>query len=497
MKSLYSSLLLIMLCQSALSQGLNFEDSTDYEQIIQKQLFEKVNEDSLPSSVDLSAYLPSIINQKNTGTCIGMSAGYYMRTMLEAMQKGLTDKSEIDKIAFSPSYLYNVIKDSTDDNCMRGSFMVPAFEHLRNKGIARYAQMGFPDCSTDTNLTLAEDSRIMDYITLFSLTMGGEQKINITKKALAESSPVVVGIQTTPSMSQLSFWGKLWLKILQFFGKDVEEDYEFNVWQPEKSKSLAGGHAVCIVGYDDNKFGGAFRVVNSFGEDWGDNGFFWIRYPDFQVYAKYGFQSFLKPKSDGISPDFSGEFFFDFNFPFETNGPAFHRNDSTLNVAEGNENVSYFFEDQKTGQVYRVGVKVFKQAYIYILTESSAEQETHKLFPEGFGAESYPQINTVMKVPGDRGGIRLVEPVGTEYAAVLFAAEPIEDIYFKIREMNSLDSPFPEKLYEVFGEKLIPQSQIDFSTRKMAFEVKGEYTGSVVPMIIAFNQVPGMSIFGQ
>ncbi|MET0049533.1 MAG: C1 family peptidase, partial [Candidatus Thiodiazotropha sp.] len=39
-----------------------------------------------------------------------------------------------------------------------------------------------------------------------------------------------------------------------------------------------GGHAVTLVGYDYNKFGGAFKIINSWGTEWGDNGYFWMPY---------------------------------------------------------------------------------------------------------------------------------------------------------------------------------------------------------------------------
>lgn len=42
---------------------------------------------------------------------------------------------------------------------------------------------------------------------------------------------------------------------------------------------IIGGHTVLIVGYDDFYLGrGALRVLNSWGSDWGDHGFFWIDY---------------------------------------------------------------------------------------------------------------------------------------------------------------------------------------------------------------------------
>ena len=38
---------------------------------------------------------------------------------------------------------------------------------------------------------------------------------------------------------------------------------------------------MCIVGYDDYKYGGAFEVMNSYSTEFGDNGFVWVSYSDF------------------------------------------------------------------------------------------------------------------------------------------------------------------------------------------------------------------------
>jgi cathepsin L len=42
------------------------------------------------------------------------------------------------------------------------------------------------------------------------------------------------------------------------------------------SDSSGGGHAVVIVGWDDSK--GAWRMKNSWGADWGEDGYAWIAY---------------------------------------------------------------------------------------------------------------------------------------------------------------------------------------------------------------------------
>ncbi|RLF82756.1 hypothetical protein DRN44_03050, partial [Thermococci archaeon] len=64
-----------------------------------------------------------------------------------------------------------------------------------------------------------------------------------------------------------------------------------------------GGHSVTIVGYDDNKDTpdgkGAFLMVNSWGADWGDHGYWWLTYQaaqDPNHKLSYGYAYILVPK---------------------------------------------------------------------------------------------------------------------------------------------------------------------------------------------------------
>jgi hypothetical protein len=49
------------------------------------------------------------------------------------------------------------------------------------------------------------------------------------------------------------------------------------------SDYAVAGHAMCIIGYDDNIGGGSFKLVNSWGKEWGKNGFCWLRYNDLEI----------------------------------------------------------------------------------------------------------------------------------------------------------------------------------------------------------------------
>jgi hypothetical protein len=47
---------------------------------------------------------------------------------------------------------------------------------------------------------------------------------------------------------------------------------------------------MCVVGYDDARYGGAFEVQNSWGTKWGNAGYIWIPYTVFTdfVFEAYG-----------------------------------------------------------------------------------------------------------------------------------------------------------------------------------------------------------------
>jgi aminopeptidase C len=58
-------------------------------------------------------------------------------------------------------------------------------------------------------------------------------------------------------------------------------------WHPHLGETTpAGGHALVVIGYDDNKQ--AFQLMNSWGKEWGQDGFIWLKYKEFVRFAKYG-----------------------------------------------------------------------------------------------------------------------------------------------------------------------------------------------------------------
>ena len=81
------------------------------------------------------------------------------------------------------------------------------------------------------------------------------------------------------------------------YGSTLQDVGSSGIWYPRYSKGR-GGHAMTIVGYDDTFNGGSFRIVNSWGRDWGDDGYAWIRYSDFRRFCDSVFFTWLSKNID-------------------------------------------------------------------------------------------------------------------------------------------------------------------------------------------------------
>lgn len=266
--------LLLWLCLPALAQpavnpGLLLDDA-DYEQLPFQDILTK---EPLPSRVSFEPYCPVVRAQGDYSTCVGFACGYYLRTIVEAKTRKTTQKSEIEKLAFSPGYLYEKAKANQDYACTEGVYLTSVLAVLKGTGVVPFSRFPYPACGQPTKVVdaLAARYRIRAFERLFNVQDSDQKKIDNLRKALAEGSPVVVGI-VVPSSFYVA--GKVW--------KPAPGD-------DPKDKQLQG-HALCIIGYDNRQYGGAFRVINSFGKAWGDGGFCWISYQTMARFTRYGFK---------------------------------------------------------------------------------------------------------------------------------------------------------------------------------------------------------------
>ncbi|NEV61102.1 C1 family peptidase [Thiorhodococcus minor] len=203
----------------------------------------------LPSSVDLSSSFPTPGNQGGQGSCVGWSTAYALKSYQERVEINW-ELNRQDHL-FSPAFVYNQIKVG---GCDAGSRISDALELFRATGAATWDKMPY----TDTECSTQPSSEALQQAAGFKIASWGRLQGNDSIKAeLANHRPVVIGIPAYDSLMNLS-----------------GPDSVYNTL----SGTNRGGHAVTIVGYDDNSYGGAFKVINSWGTGWGDNGYFWLTY---------------------------------------------------------------------------------------------------------------------------------------------------------------------------------------------------------------------------
>lgn len=248
--------------------GLLFDDA-GYQQLPYEPV---VMKSTLPARVSYEAYCPTVQAQGPYSTCVGFACGYYLRTIIEAKARHLTSRPLIDRLAFSPGYLYEKAKADRDYACTEGIQLTKVLSVMQQYGVSPFQSFPYPACGQKTTGAdqAAARYRIAGYDRLFTLQEASPGRVQKLRQALANGNPVVVGLVIPASFYAAK---KVWLAAP---GDDP-------------ANPRLQGHALCVVGYDDSLFGGAFRVVNSFGPAWADGGFCWITYRDMARFVRYGF----------------------------------------------------------------------------------------------------------------------------------------------------------------------------------------------------------------
>ena len=228
----------------------------------------------LPSKFSLKEYTPTPGDQGGSSTCTGWSISYGARTILEALSNQW-NPSEINANTFSPSYVYNQIRPQ--EGCDFGTSLVDGLEIITNEGVLPYTEFGY-DCEREVNKeekARASSFKLKEYREIIS-RKSKNKTLNI-KKSLTQSNPVVIGINCPKSL---------------YSAKDV--------WHPQKedyNKNI-NGHALTVIGFDDDVEGGSFEILNSWGVQWGNNGFIWMRYSDLEHFSVWGAELIAEKKKN-------------------------------------------------------------------------------------------------------------------------------------------------------------------------------------------------------
>ncbi|MBD3414304.1 MAG: hypothetical protein GF421_07740, partial [Candidatus Aminicenantes bacterium] len=213
------------------------------------------------------AYLPPVDTQGSQGSCVAWAVAYYYKSYQENKEDNRTGEAEksLAQNLFSPAFMYNMIHAQYD----RGAYFSDAFRVLNDFGCASLADMPYDDSDYQTWPDESDFENAVSQRTQCSSGeyyyqyMGSDSDLNQIKQLVLDGKLVVFGIYVYPNFDSIS-------------------SYDNTYTIADQSGSSRGGHAQTIVGFDDNKVTndgtGAFRVVNSWGTGWGDNGFYWMSY---------------------------------------------------------------------------------------------------------------------------------------------------------------------------------------------------------------------------
>lgn len=243
----------------------------------------------LPTAVDLTGPsllagqpaaggIPPVGDQEETYTCVGWAASYYYKTYQEWLEHGweLENSDPNYDHIFSVNFVYNQIVDLPAPECKRYAAMGEALQLIVEEGDVPWNT--FPWQTTNCSMQPEEPVknaalayRGIDFGAFF-VTEGPpeepEQNHDLTplKQWLADDDPFVLGIPVYP---EFDYAGCHW-----------------PVMPPSDPGDSRGLHAVTVVGYDDYwPGGGAFKIVNSWGTEWGCDGYAWLSYEFVRRYA--------------------------------------------------------------------------------------------------------------------------------------------------------------------------------------------------------------------
>lgn len=284
----------------------------------------------------LSEFFPKIRDQGSEGSCTAFSAVYYTfsyefckanpnycedycglnreqctsRSCDESKNVNVCKKSKA--LAFSPRFSYNLANQGVDE----GSFVSEVIKSINKFGALTWAEMPYQSGQNDyqpsflVNKLMSSQEQAKLFIQAASRTvpkidqsigiqieMKNEDQIKYAKQVLAEGHLLLWQTLVFGSDMYSCVSNKKWVQDINCnIGNSELNQGEFANFSEDDTyvymnkKGSSGGHALTVVGYDDQKwftisgknFYGGFKIANSWGSDTGKKGFFWVPYELFR-----------------------------------------------------------------------------------------------------------------------------------------------------------------------------------------------------------------------
>lgn len=208
-------------------------------------------QEALPEYVDLRPGFPAAYDQGEIGSCTGQAiSGAY--SYLKAKQLNVSPE-------FIPSALFIYYNERAIENTIhsdRGASLRTGMKTVNADGVCKvetwpYLIENFAVTPHDQAYIEATDNQALQYERV-------DRTLYDMRKLLAEGFPFVFGFAVYDS----------------FYSDEVKNTGIMPL--PKHDERMLGGHAVVAVGYDDSRQ--SFIVRNSWGTNWGVDGYFYMPY---------------------------------------------------------------------------------------------------------------------------------------------------------------------------------------------------------------------------
>ncbi|MDR1971232.1 MAG: C1 family peptidase [Treponema sp.] len=418
--------------------------------------------EGMPAAYSLKLYSPLPGDQADYGTCVAWAAAYAARTTLESVALDRRNQVETTRNAFSPVYIYRSIQPD-DPECQRGAQISWALNLMKDTGAVKMLDMertlDFPSVDI-SQYRKSKKYPIADYVTLFNREEKNKPGLitRAVKKSLVEGKPVIIGMNTPNSFLEAE-----------------------TIWQPsENPESFYGGHALCVIGYDDEKNGGAFEVINSWGRKWGNGGFMWIPYRTFVDFVMEGYEMIENLATYSDTVKFAG-----FARIEILDGP-----DSRPAALEYTEEGFY-----KTTELLRGGTEFrfiagsSESAYMYAFAATQEPPAAGggfyspvQLFPQAGISPLLNYRDSTVSLPGENRSLVLDDSPGMEYLVILYAKQAL-DMRGVMRRFEAARGNVQERLAAAVGSYLLPVGRAGGAS----FALETADSRSVASLVLAID----------
>lgn len=436
-------------------------DEELYNSLLRKAPAAARSYEGLPSASSLKQFAPLPGDQGTYNTCVGWASAYAARTISESVALNRMNQTETTQNAFSPVYVYRSIRPN-DPRGQQGASIQWALELMSDTGAVKMLDIERSIHFPGVDLSRYEDSKsypIAGYVTLFSRDDRYKPGLvtGIVKKSIAEGKPVIIGMNTPDSFYE---------------AKDV--------WEPKEDPGrYYGGHALCVVGYDDNKSGGVFEVINSWGRKWGNGGFIWIPYNVFIDFVMEGYEiaENLAVYSDKVK--------FDGYVQVE----LLEKNEPKTVPLTLDANGYYRTAELGEGTALRFTVGSAESAYVYSfmvsrLAQDNAYYSPILMFPHAGVSPLLNYSDSVVVLPGEDKAFTLDAEAGVKFLITLYAKQAL-DIQTVLRRFNSAKGSLNERLLMAVGDNLF--TALSHNEREASFTVEPADPRAVAALVVAIE----------